>query len=144
MLDQDLKTQLTAYLEKLQLPIELVASLDDSDAASDLDGLLADIAALSPKISRVAGDDARKPSFEIRRVDSDIAVAFAGIPLGHEFTSLVLALLQVGGHPVKIDEALADQVRALFEFVAAPDAFGHQPDRPGQRHQRCQREHDLQ
>ena len=113
MLDQDLKTQLSAYLEKLQLPIELVASLDDSDAARELDGLLADIAALSPKISRVDGDDARKPSFEIRRVDSDIAVGFAGIPLGHEFTSLVLALLQVGGHPVKIDDALADQVRAL-------------------------------
>ncbi len=113
MLDQDLKTQLSAYLEKLQLPIELVASLDDSDAARELDGLLGDIAALSSKISRVAGDDARKPSFEIRRVGSDIAVGFAGIPLGHEFTSLVLALLQVSGHPVKIDDALADQVRAL-------------------------------
>ncbi|MDI1254416.1 alkyl hydroperoxide reductase subunit F [Thermomonas sp.] len=113
MLDTDLKTQLAAYMEKLQLPIELVASLDDSDAARELDGLLADIAALSPKISRVVGDDARKPSFQIRRVDSDIAVGFAGIPLGHEFTSLVLALLQVGGHPVKIDDALADQVRAL-------------------------------
>ncbi|MGV8923512.1 MAG: alkyl hydroperoxide reductase subunit F [Thermomonas sp.] len=113
MLDQDLKTQLSAYLEKLQLPIELVASLDDSDAARELDGLLADIAALSPKISRATGDDARKPSFQIRRVGSDIAVGFAGIPLGHEFTSLVLALLQVGGHPVKIEESLAEQVRAL-------------------------------
>ncbi len=113
MLDQDLKIQLSAYLEKLQLPIQLVASLDESDAARELDGLLADIAALSPKISRVAGDDARKPSFEIRRVDSDIAVGFAGIPLGHEFTSLVLALLQVGGHPVRIEDDLAEQVRAL-------------------------------
>ncbi len=113
MLDQDLKTQLAAYLEKLQQPIELVASLDDSDAARELDGLLADIAALSPMISRVAGDEARKPSFEIRRTGTDIAVGFAGIPLGHEFTSLVLALLQVGGHPVKIDEALAEQIRAL-------------------------------
>ncbi len=113
MLDQHLKTQLSAYLEKLQQPIELVASLDDSDAARELDGLLADIAALSRKISRVDGDDAREPSFQIRRVGSDIAVGFAGIPLGHEFTSLVLALLQVGGHPVKIDDALAQQVRAL-------------------------------
>ena len=113
MLDQDLKSQLSAYLEKLQQPIELVASLDDSDAARELDGLLADIAALSPMISRVSGDDARKPSFQIRRVGTDVAVGFAGIPLGHEFTSLVLALLQVGGHPVKIDDALAEQVRAL-------------------------------
>ena len=113
MLDATLKTQLSAYLEKLQQPIELVASLDDSDAARELDQLLGEIAALSPKITRATGNAARKPSFEIRRAGSDVAVAFAGIPLGHEFTSLVLALLQVGGHPVKIDEALAAQVRQL-------------------------------
>ena len=113
MLDQDLKDQLAAYLERLQQPIELVASLDDSEAARELDALLDDIAALSPKISRATGDDARKPSFLIRRAGTGVQVGFAGIPLGHEFTSLVLALLQVGGHPVKIDEALAAQVRAL-------------------------------
>ena len=113
MLDTDLKSQLAAYLGKLQEPIELVASLDASDASRELDELLGDIAALSPKISRTTGDDARKPSFLIRRAGTDIAVGFAGIPLGHEFTSLVLALLQVGGHPVKIDEALAEQVRSL-------------------------------
>ncbi|MBN8262829.1 MAG: FAD-dependent oxidoreductase, partial [Xanthomonadales bacterium] len=113
MLDQDLKDQLGAYLERLQQPIELVASLDGSDAARELDVLLDEIAALSPKIHRTAGDDARKPSFLIRRAGTEVQVGFAGIPLGHEFTSLVLALLQVGGHPVKIDEALAAQVRAL-------------------------------
>ena len=113
MLDAALKTQLAAYLEKLQQPIELVASLDDSDAARELDELLGEIAALSPRISRATGDDARRPSFLIRRVGTDVQVGFAGIPLGHEFTSLVLALLQVGGHPVKIDDALAEQVRNL-------------------------------
>ncbi len=113
MLDQDLKDQLAAYLERLQQPIELVASLDDSEAARELDALLDDITALSPKISRATGDDPRKPSFLIRRAGTQVQVGFAGIPLGHEFTSLVLALLQVGGHPVKIDEALAALVRAL-------------------------------
>ncbi|WP_240126447.1 alkyl hydroperoxide reductase subunit F [Thermomonas alba] len=113
MLDQDLKTQLAGYLEHIREPIELVAALDDSESSRELDALLDEIAALSPKITRVAGDAARKPSFLIRRVGSDVQVGFAGIPLGHEFTSLVLALLQVGGHPVKIDEALAAQVRAL-------------------------------
>ena len=113
MLDAALKTQLAAYLEKLQQPIELVASLDDSEAARELDELLGEIAALSPKITRASGDDARKPSFLIRRPGSDVQVGFAAIPLGHEFTSLVLALLQVGGHPVKIDDALAEQVRNL-------------------------------
>ena len=113
MLDAALKTQLAAYLEKLQQPIELVASLDDSEAARELDALLGEIAALSPKITRTSGDDARKPSFLIRRTGTDVQVGFAAIPLGHEFTSLVLALLQVGGHPVKIDDALAEQVRNL-------------------------------
>jgi len=113
MLDSDLKDQLSAYLEKLRHPVELVATLDDSDAARELDALLAEIAALSPKISRAAGQAARAPSFLIRRAGTDVQVSFAAIPLGHEFTSLVLALLQVGGHPVRIDEALAEQVRNL-------------------------------
>jgi alkyl hydroperoxide reductase subunit F len=113
MLDADLKSQLAAYLEKLQQPIELVASLDDSESARELDELLDEITSLSPKISRATGDDVRKPSFRIRRTGTDVQVGFAGIPLGHEFTSLVLALLQVGGHPVKIDDALAEQVRNL-------------------------------
>ncbi|HRO63054.1 alkyl hydroperoxide reductase subunit F [Thermomonas sp.] len=119
MLDTSLKNQLAAYLEKLQFPITLAASLDASEAARELDDLLSEIAALSPKISRVEGNAPRRPSFEIRRTGTEIAVAFAGIPLGHEFTSLVLALLHVGGHPMKLDEALAAQVRALpgdFQF----------------------------
>ena len=113
MLDAPLKSQLAAYLEKLQYPITLAASLEDSDSSRELDELLDEIAALSPKISRVEGDAQRRPSFEIRRAGTEIAVAFAGIPLGHEFTSLVLALLHVGGHPMKLDDALAEQVRAL-------------------------------
>ncbi|TAK39372.1 MAG: alkyl hydroperoxide reductase subunit F [Lysobacteraceae bacterium] len=113
MLDADLKAQLAAYMEKLQQPIELVASLDDSDASRELGELLRDIASTSTKISLRDGDDARKPSFAIVRAGTDVSVRFAGIPMGHEFTSLVLALLQVGGHPVKIEEALANQVRDL-------------------------------
>ena len=113
MLDADLKSQLQAYLDKLQFPIELVATLDDSAASRELDALLTDIATLHPKVTRAEGRATRVPSFEIRRSGSAIAVGFAAIPLGHEFTSLVLALLQVGGHPVKIDEDLADQVRAI-------------------------------
>jgi len=113
MLDANLKAQLTAYLEKLTQPIELVASLDDSDKSRELDALLQDIASLSDKITVRAGDDARRPSFAIVRAGTDVAVRFAAIPMGHEFTSLVLALLQVGGHPPKIEEELANQVRDL-------------------------------
>ena len=115
MLDTDLATQLSSLLEKLQHPITLAAALDDSEASSELNALLEQIDGMSPKISRAALDepDVRRPSFAIRRDGSDVEVRFAAIPLGHEFTSLVLALLQVGGQPVKIDDALAAQVRAL-------------------------------
>jgi alkyl hydroperoxide reductase subunit F len=114
MLDADLKTQLQAYLEKVVHPIELLASLDNQESSQELRGLLEDIASLSDKVSlRLDGNDARRPSFAINRLGTDVSVRFAGIPLGHEFTSLVLALLQVGGHPSKASQELIEQVRNL-------------------------------
>ncbi|MFC5439529.1 alkyl hydroperoxide reductase subunit F [Rhodanobacter ginsenosidimutans] len=114
MLDETLKTQLQAYLEKLLQPIELVAALDDSAKSTELDELLQEIAALSDKITLRRDDsEARKPSFAINRIGTDIGVRFAGIPMGHEFTSLVLALLQVGGHPSKTAADVIEQVRNL-------------------------------
>ena len=114
MLDQDLKEQLGAYLERVAQPIELLASLDDSDKSEELLELLNELAQLCPLIRvRTDGTDARAPSFQIRRPDGSAAVSFAAIPLGHEFTSLVLALLQVGGNAPKVDAELADQIRAL-------------------------------
>jgi alkyl hydroperoxide reductase subunit F len=117
MLDATLKAQLKTYLERITLPVELVASLDDSAAASQMRALLEDIAALHPRVSaRFDGDEGlqvRRPSFAIRRVGSDIDLRFAAVPLGHEFTSLVLALLQAGGHPPKVEAELAAQIRAL-------------------------------
>ncbi|HEX5689662.1 MAG TPA: alkyl hydroperoxide reductase subunit F, partial [Roseiflexaceae bacterium] len=98
-----------------------MASLDDSDASSEMLKLLEDIAGLSSKITLLWRKDTneRTPSFAITRVDSDIKIRFAGIPLGHEFTSLVLALLQAGGHPPKVDAATVEQIRGLegeFKF----------------------------
>ena len=115
MLDTNLKTQLKAYLEKIAQPIEIVASLDDSAKSRELQELLQEIVSLSDRITLTERrDDAeRKPSFAINRPGTEIGVRFAGIPLGHEFTSLVLALLQVGGHPIKLDEAVIEQIRNL-------------------------------
>jgi alkyl hydroperoxide reductase subunit F len=118
MLDTNLQSQLKAYLERLAQPIELVPALDDSESSRELALLLGEIAALSDKITVApATDDARKPSFLIRRVGGaagdEVSVRFAGIPLGHEFTSLVLALLQVGGYPPKVEAELLEQVRQL-------------------------------
>ncbi|RAN81380.1 alkyl hydroperoxide reductase subunit F [Bacillus sp. SRB_336] len=114
MLDANLNAQLKAYLEKVTQPIEIVASLDDSAKSAELNELLEEIASLSERITLVRrDDDARKPSFAINRVGTDIGVRFAGIPMGHEFTSLVLALLQVGGHPSKTAADVIEQVRNL-------------------------------
>lgn len=114
MLDATLKTQLKAYLEKVVQPFEIVASLDDSDASRELSGLLHDIVSLTDKISlREDGSDGRKPSFALNRPGADISLRFAGIPMGHEFTSLVLALLQVGGHPSKVAADVIQQIKDL-------------------------------
>ncbi|MET3711526.1 alkyl hydroperoxide reductase subunit F [Sphingomonas trueperi] len=113
MLDATLTQQLKGYLVNIREPIELVASLGDDAKSRELGELLAAIAALSDKIDLVHADDKRKPSFMIRRKGTDIGVRFAGIPMGHEFTSLVLALLQVGGHPSKAAQELIEQVRNI-------------------------------
>jgi len=114
MLDTNLKTQLKAYLEKVTQPFEIVASLDDGEKSRELLSLLQDIASLSDKITlKTDGDDARKPSFSLNRIGGNISLRFAGIPMGHEFTSLVLALLQVGGHPSKTAPEVIEQIKAL-------------------------------
>jgi alkyl hydroperoxide reductase subunit F len=115
MLDANLKTQLKSYLEKVSRPIEIVAALDDGAKSQELLALLEDIASLSERVTVIErrGDDQRKPSFSIGEPGKDTGIRFAGIPMGHEFTSLVLALLQVGGHPVKLDDAVIEQIREL-------------------------------
>ena len=115
MLDNTMKAQLKAYLERLTKPVELVASLDDGAKSQEVRELLADIQALNDKITVIEkndGDD-RKPSFLITNPGVDSGVRFAGVPLGHEFTSLVLALLQVGGHPSKEAADLLEQVKNI-------------------------------
>ncbi len=114
MLDSNLKAQLKAYLERVTQPIELVASLDDRPASTEMRELLEDVAGLSDKITlRLDGSDARRPSFNISRAGAEMGVRFAAIPMGHEFTSLVLALLQAGGHPPKVDADTIEQIKAL-------------------------------
>ncbi len=124
MLDANLTAQLQTYLTKITEPIELVAALDDSPKSAELLSLLEEIVALSDSVHLVPSDpeapaDVRRPSFAVRRAGTGtsaatpIEVRFAGIPLGHEFTSLVLALLQVGGHPSTVAAELLEQVRGL-------------------------------
>ncbi len=114
MLEANIKAQLKAYLERLVQPIELVASLDDGAKSRELHGLLEEIATLSDKVSlRVDGSNARRPSFGISLKGETPRVQFAGIPMGHEFTSLVLALLQVSGYAPKLEDSVIAQIKAI-------------------------------
>jgi alkyl hydroperoxide reductase subunit F len=114
MLDPNLAAQLKTHLEKITRPVELVASLDDGPRSAELRELLTEIAGMSERITfEQRDDDERRPSFSIDRAGTDVSVRFAGIPMGHEFTSLVLALLQVGGHP---STASAETVQAIEDL----------------------------
>ena len=118
MLDSDLKTQLQAYLQKLTRPVRISAALDDGEKSHELRELLHELTRLSDKVtlretSEGAGAGDRVPSFALSTPGEEISLRFAGIPMGHEFTSLVLALLQVGGHPSKLAQETIEQIRAL-------------------------------
>ncbi|HCX80411.1 MAG: alkyl hydroperoxide reductase subunit F [Curvibacter sp. RIFCSPHIGHO2_12_FULL_63_18] len=115
MLDDTLKSQLGAYLERVTLPIEIVASLGEDDNSVEMRDLLQTIQSLRSDKITVAydGTDARKPSFALKRAGTDTSLRFAGLPLGHEFTSLVLALLWSGGHPPKVEQDVIDQIKGL-------------------------------
>ena len=113
MLDTNLKQQLNTYLQYIVNPIEISVSGNDSDKSAELLALASEISEMSPKITQTSGTAARKPSMSIAPKGQAPRVHFAGIPMGHEFTSLVLALLQSGGHPSKADPAVLEQVKNL-------------------------------
>jgi alkyl hydroperoxide reductase subunit F len=114
MLDATLKTQLQTYLGMLRQPIRLIASLDESTTGVEMRNLLDTIVGLSDKVTLdTTGTDSRKPSFVVARDGETQGVRFAGLPLGHEFTSLVLALLWTGGHPPKVEQGVIDSIKAL-------------------------------
>jgi len=114
MLDAAMKTQLQAYLQNLRTPIRLIATLDGSEKSMELRELLHAIAELSDKVSvEESGSDARCPSFVVAKAGESRGVRFAAIPLGHEFTSLVLALLWTGGHPPKVEPEVLEQIKGL-------------------------------
>jgi alkyl hydroperoxide reductase subunit F len=114
MLDTNLKAQLKAYLERVKLPFVITASLDEGKSSQEMHDFLQDIVGLTDKITlKTDGTDARRPSFALARPGEEERIRFAAIPMGHEFTSLVLALLQTGGHPPKIEQELIDQIRNL-------------------------------
>lgn len=117
-LDQNLKAQLSQYFQLLEGNIVLEASLDGEEDSAKLRAFVEEIASMSPKITMKERKLPRTPSFQITRPDEETGIIFAGIPLGHEFDSLVLALIQVSGRPPKIDETTATQIRKIDSELA--------------------------
>lgn len=114
MLDAQIQNQLKSYLQMLKKPIELVASTDESDSGRQMLEMLQEINELSDLVSlNLNGDAQNRPSFKIAEQGKSGRVSFAGIPTGHEFTSLVLGLLHVGGHAPKIESELIEQIKSL-------------------------------
>jgi alkyl hydroperoxide reductase subunit F len=121
MLEIELKNQLATYLQKIQHPFEIVGTLDTSETSTKMVELLKTIQSLrSDKITlKLNGSDHRSSSFSIASENSSTQLRFAGLPLGHEFSSLVLALLWTGGHPPKVEPDVIENIKSLdgdFQF----------------------------
>jgi alkyl hydroperoxide reductase subunit F len=114
-LDITIKNQLQDYMARLVYPIKLLANVDESASSQEMLEMLEEVASLSEKITlnREIETSKRIPSFEVNRETELTGITFAGIPSGHEFTSFVLALLQAGGHPLKIDAEKVEQIKNI-------------------------------
>ncbi|MFK4327880.1 alkyl hydroperoxide reductase subunit F [Bacillus sp. RC55] len=113
ILDADIKTQLSQYLQLMENDILLKVSAGDDNVSKDMLSLVDELATMSSKITVEKVELERTPSFSVSRPGEDTGVVFAGIPLGHEFTSLVLALLQVSGRAPKVEQKLIDQIKNI-------------------------------
>ncbi|PEA54807.1 alkyl hydroperoxide reductase subunit F [Bacillus pseudomycoides] len=113
ILDADIKAQLAQYLQLMENDVLLKVSAGSDDVSKDMLALVDELATMSSKITVEKTQLERTPSFSVNRIGEDTGVTFAGIPLGHEFTSLVLALLQVSGRAPKVEQKVIDQVKNI-------------------------------
>jgi alkyl hydroperoxide reductase subunit F len=114
-LDQNIKNQLSTYMAKIENPVEIVYFENESDKSAEMVDLLTEVDAMSSMISIKKGADSthRSPSFQVNQPDYVTGIVFAGVPMGHEFTSFILAILQVGGYPLKIEKELIEQIKSI-------------------------------
>jgi NADH-dependent peroxiredoxin subunit F len=114
MLDNNIKTQLKAYFEKIVSPISLVATLDDSTQSAEMLELLNEVAELSDKITVSTGGQSENiPSFTVGKAGEVARIAFSGLPMGHEMTSFILAILQTSGYPPKVEQEIIERIQGL-------------------------------
>ena len=114
-LDQNIKNQLSTYMAKIENPIEIVYFENESEKSAEMVDLLTEVDAISSMIVIKKGEDSthRSPSFQVNQPDYVTGIVFAGVPMGHEFTSFILAILQVGGYPLKIEKELIGQIKSI-------------------------------
>lgn len=112
-LDADIKQQLEQYLQLLEGNVLLKVSAGTDTVSNEMMDLVNELSSMSDKITVEQTSLPRTPSFSVNRVGEDTGITFAGVPLGHEFTSLVLALLQVSGRPPKVEQNIIDQIKAI-------------------------------
>tara|TARA_B100000929_G_scaffold197904_1_gene157069 strand:+ start:2118 stop:3698 length:1581 start_codon:yes stop_codon:yes gene_type:complete len=115
MLDTNIKNQLTSHFASITSPVELLIALDDSNKSTEIKNLANDLASLSDKFSvrDNPNQDVRRPSMVVSSPINNTQITFAGVPMGHEFTSLILALLHTGGHPSKASQSEIEQIKSL-------------------------------
>ncbi|UNL84993.1 alkyl hydroperoxide reductase subunit F [Priestia koreensis] len=113
LLDANIKAQLEQYLQMLESDILLKVSAGEDKVSHDMLALVDELATMSSRIKVEKTELERTPSFSVNRIGEDTGITFAGVPLGHEFTSLVLALLQVSGRAPKVDQSVIDQIKNI-------------------------------
>ena len=114
MLDPSIISQLQSVFSGITSAIELVVSTSHHPQQAELDEMLASIASTSLKISvRLSDNLSEVPSFTIYRDGKATGVNFRGIPGGHEFTSLIVAVLNVAGLGKMPDDGLKQRIMAL-------------------------------
>ncbi|WP_312423465.1 alkyl hydroperoxide reductase subunit F [Anaerospora hongkongensis] len=113
LLDGDIKAQLSQYLQLMEGSVLIKVSAGSDSVSSDMIALVDEIASMTSLITTERTKLPRTPSFSIQRTGEENGITFAGIPLGHEFNSLVLALLQVSGRAPKVEQKIIEQIRAL-------------------------------
>ncbi|MCF7615905.1 alkyl hydroperoxide reductase subunit F [Bacillus sonorensis] len=113
VLEANIKAQLNQYMQLMENDIVLKVSAGEDDTSKDMLALVEELASMSSKITIEKAQLNRTPSFSVNRAGEETGVTFAGVPLGHEFTSLVLALLQVSGRPPKVDQKIIDQIKNI-------------------------------
>lgn len=113
LLDADIKQQLAEYLKLMEGDVKLLVSAGEDETSKDMLALIDELSAMSAHIKVEKTTLQRTPSFTVDRPNESTGIVFAGVPLGHEFSSLVLALLQTSGRAPKVENDVKERIVSI-------------------------------